>query len=228
MTINQQGRCLLEKITITLGVAILFSACDGIFEDIYDNNKTTSDEAKITEGEFTVDATSYTAWHYLDLEADSISFVTSEIEATETETGIPENWTIAIHRYDVKTNGGAAAETNYASIAELQTALDADPALLAQLNFSADTLTESKIIIDMSHMMDGYLIYQKSYYNAVISRWLDVDTSTMPPIYTLSHKTYILRTADEKYYALYLVNYMNEKSIKGNMTVQYKQLTIEK
>lgn len=226
MTSYIRSRRLIENLTITLGVVMLLPACDGIFEDIYDNNKTTTEE-KLVEGQFTVDATSYTAWHYLDLDADSINFVTSTIESEETETDIPENWTIALHRYDVKTNGGAAVETDYTSISDLEAAIEADPMLLESLNFCADTTSASKIIIDMSHMMDGYLIYQNTHYNAIIARWLNVDTSTMPPIYTMSHKTYVLRTAEGKYFALYLVNYMNEKSVKGNMTVQYKQLTIE-
>jgi hypothetical protein len=70
-------------------------------------------------------------------------------------------------------------------------------------------------------MMDGYLSYVESDYNATLSQWLNVDTSNMPPTYTLSNKIYILRLADGSKAALKLENYMNESAIKGYMTISY-------
>jgi hypothetical protein len=70
-------------------------------------------------------------------------------------------------------------------------------------------------------MMDGYLSYVESDYNEVLSQWLDVDTSNMPPSYTLSGKIYILRLADGTKAALKLENYMNESAVKGYMTIRY-------
>ena len=215
----------LHLTNIMLGaIVVLLSACDGLFEDVYDNNKSTS-STEVKSGEFTVDATSYTQWHYVSIGTDSVSFYTAEIASDGTETGIPDKWDIALHRYDVKTNGCTAAETNFTSISDLQAALSEDPQLLASLDFKADSLTQKKIIIDMSGMMQGIIGYQESMYNARLSQWLNVDTSVMPPIYTMSHKVYVLSVPDGRYYALYLVNYMNEKSVKGHMTVQYVLLS---
>ena len=50
---------------------------------------------------------------------------------------------------------------------------------------------------------------------------LDVDSSTMPPIYTLSGKIYLLRLKDGTCAALRLVNFMNDAAIKGYMTIDY-------
>ena len=210
-----------------LGVAMLFSACDGMFEDIYDNNKTLQPQEIVKDGEFFVDATSYTAWQYLDLSADNITFVSSDIENSTTETGVPSQWTIALHRYDVKTNNCTAAETNFSSISELQIALNANSKLLAQYTFEPDIFSTNKIIIDLSHMIDeGYLIYQEGCYNEVVSRWLNVDISVMPPIYTPSHKVYILHTAADEYYALYLVSFVDENAVKGYLTIKYQLLSV--
>ncbi len=218
---------IVHLITIMLKVVVcgLFSACNGLFEDVYDNNKLSETSRVLDEGEFVIDATSYTQWHYFDFETDNLKFITSTIENDTTEIGVPLKWTIAMHRYDVKTNQCTAAETNYTSIDELQEALSVSPSLLSQFEYRADIFTDNKVITDISQMMDSVIFYQKTYYNETISRWLNVDISSMPPTYNMSHKTYILKTPSNNYYAIYLVNYMNEKMIKGYMTVKYKLLT---
>ena len=73
----------------------------------------------------------------------------------------------------------------------------------------------------MSQMMDGIILYAEDYWNPCLSRWLDVDTSTMPPIYTLSGKIYLLRLKDGTCAALRLVNFLNDSAIKGYMTIAY-------
>jgi hypothetical protein len=194
--------------------ALLLSSCNGLFDDIYDNvaddvvseygfTKISSD---VEVGTIYVDASSYTKWIYLDFSehrADSVSVFDDA----------PQNWDLAIHRYDAKTNGGAVAETDIEDFSLLSTAKIGD--------FVSDTFTTKKIVTDMSTMMDGYLSYVESDYNTELSQWLNVDTSNMPPAYTLSNKIYILRLADGSKAALKLENYMNESAIKGYMTIRY-------
>jgi hypothetical protein len=194
--------------------ALLLSSCNGLFDDIYDNvaddvvseygfTKISSD---VEVGTIYVDASSYTKWIYLDFSehrADSVSVFDDA----------PQNWDLAIHRYDAKTNGGAVAETDIEDFSLLSIAKIGD--------FVSDTFTTKKIVTDMSTMMDGYLSYVESDYNTELSQWLNVDTSNMPPTYTLSNKIYILRLADGSKAALKLENYMNESAIKGYMTISY-------
>lgn len=73
----------------------------------------------------------------------------------------------------------------------------------------------------MSTMMDGYLSYAESSYNRELSRWLDVDKSTMPPIYTMSGKVYLVNLRDGRRVALRLDNYMDGSGIKGYLTIRY-------
>lgn len=192
-------------------------ACNGIFEDIYDapqpeETKTYGfvvvDEATRT-GRIYIDATDYTEWHYVDLHDKQV--VTAAVDGAA-----PENWDFAIHRYDAKTNGGAVAESAAPDFGTL-------PAIssISAEAFVADEWTTDKITVDMSQMMDGIIVYAEDYYNSCLSRWLDVDTSTMPPIYTLSGKVYVLRLADGTYAALRLLNFMNDGAVKGFMTIDY-------
>ena len=73
----------------------------------------------------------------------------------------------------------------------------------------------------MSHMMEGYIIYAESFYNPVLSGWLNVDTSEMPPIYTLDPQVYIVEFADGTHAALRLMDFMDKAGVKGYMTIDY-------
>lgn len=197
---------MLSKILAYLmagAAAMLLPACNGIFGDIYDtvDDKVVPDYGFISEpsatspGTIYINATDYTRWTYIDF--SSMTIDTLSVDEPE-----PERWDLAIHRYDAKTNGGEVR-------------------VEGSDVWVKDVWTTDVIVTDMSHMMDGWLSYAESYYNPLLSEWLDVDKSTMPPVYTLSGKTYILRTAEGQEIALKLVNYMNPGGVKGYMTIDY-------
>lgn len=193
------------------------SACNGIFEDIYDEplpedgneyGFVVTDD-KTRTGRIYIDATDYTEWNYIDLSGKLVTTVAVDAEP-------PTIWDFAIHRYDAKTNGGAIYESGVNDFGSLP-----DLASIPQEAFVTDEWTTEQITVDMSQMMDGIIIYAEDYYNPCLSRWLNVDTSTMPPIYTMSGKVYILRLADGSYAALRLSNFMSDAAIKGFMTIDY-------
>ena len=209
---KQAGLCLS-------GAALLLSltACNGIFEGIYDMPSTETgneygfilvDEGSRT-GRIYIDATDYTEWHYVDLQGKRVT-------TAAVDDAAPETWDFAIHRYDTKTNGAAVWESSASSF-------DAFPApgTVPEEQWVADEWTTDRIAVDMSQMMDGVILYAEDYWNPCLSRWLDVDTSTMPPIYTLSGKVYLLRLTDGTFAALHLVNFMNDAAVKGYMTIDY-------
>jgi len=173
--------------------------------------------ANYHRGEFTLDCSSYTVWNYLNFHTSTYE-PTCRISNIDVETQQEDTtytkWDVALHRYDVKTNEGMALETQYASLDELIAS-----ATLPEGTWVADTM--SQVTIDMSHMMEGYLIYQQTTKNLEAGKWLDVDTSNMPPNYTLSAKVYLIRFKDGTYLAWYLKNYMNARSVKGFMNVEY-------
>ena len=213
MFVNQKQFLFLSGVIAILSL----SACNGILEDIYDAPE--PEETKIYgfiavddnthTGRIYLDATDYTEWHYIDLHGKS---VTTAIVDAET----PANWDLAIHRYDAKTNGGAVMESAAAGFSMLS-AINTIPAEA----FVSDKWTTDKITVDMSQMMDGIIRYAEDWYNHCLSGWLHVDTSTMPPIYTLSGKVYLLRLADGTFAALRLMNFMNDAAVKGFITIDY-------
>lgn len=195
------------KYTIILGAAMSLSACNGMFESIYDDP--IEGEMEIKEGSFSqINTTEYTNWVYINL---------SERKATTVEIGeehnseIPAEWHLAIHRYDIKTNEGAVCQTIYTSIDDLK----ANGQLPAEEDFMKDEWTTDKIAIDMSGMMEGNIIYTEDYRNAILSGWLNVDTSSMPPIYTMSNQVYLIRLKDNTYAAIRFTNYTNARGVKG-------------
>ena len=195
----------------------MFWSCDGIFHNLYDDPKPATENTygfiKIDEtdksGIIYVDASTYDRWVYIDFKNRKID--TTNILMDEKE---PEQWSFALHRYDVKTCNGSACETNFSSLEDLRAAGDIDFS-----HFVYDV--EDSVAVDMSGMMDGIILYAHSPRNPVLSKWMHVDTSVMPPIYTLSNKVYILQMPDGSRAALLFVNYMNAASAKGFITIHY-------
>lgn len=200
--------------TAAAGAALaLLASCSGIMGGLYDEPEdggksgygfvSASEAGK--PGRIYIDATDYKRWIY-------INFASMSIDTLGVDEPEPEQWDIAVHRYDVRTNGGAACSTG-------ATALTL-PLPVAE-TFTPDVWTTEKIITDMSTMAEGYISYSPSWYNAVVSEWLDVDTSTMPPLYTPSGKVYVVQMADGRRAALRLADFMNAAGVKGYMTIEY-------
>lgn len=200
---------------------MLFSSCENLFDDVYDSadpNGTISKEYGFitvndadSSGTIYINASSYTRWTYLNLHNHTID--TIDIDKKDSE---PSDWDFAVHRYDAKTNNASVLETNYTSIKSLRSSRK-----IPMGTYVSDSLTTTKIIIDMSHMMEGILSYDSTYYNLELSKWLNVNTSTMPPTYFLSGKVYVVRLKDGTRALLFLHNFMNNLGVKGYMTIDY-------
>lgn len=203
---------LLTFITAGAIVASLLS-CDGIYDD--PSEMPVDDE----ENAFSlVDCTSYTNWVYFNLDDGTTQTLDYQADEGEIEAG----WTFAMHRYDCKTNGGGAYETDFSTLDELTEALANGSFSLPSANdYTADVA--DSVTVDMSHMMEGYLVYAKSMVNEVLGRWLDVDTSNMPPNYTQSNKVYLIRTSGGEVAAISFTGYSNpyEYNTNGYISFEY-------
>ena len=207
---------IMKRIFGIIALALGLSSCNGIFSGLYDVVEPDTMPFGFKEineddnsGTIFIDARDYEKWTYINLEdrlVDTANMVLGDAE--------PQKWHFAIHRYDVKTHNGSARQTDFTTFAELMASGDYENGV-----FTTDTL--SKVIVDMSGMMNGQLVYHDSEVNKVLSRWLNVDTSIMPPIYTMSGKVYILRMDDGMLAALLFTDYMNESSVKGYITIRY-------
>ena len=215
------ARGTLSFLSGSMVILLLLAGCNGIFGGIYDTPEPKApaegekygfiqvDEHAHT-GRIYIDASDFTKWHYIDLH-------TKKVTTTVIDGSAPAGWDFAIHRYDAKTNGGEVAETDAADFGSLPKI-----ASISKEFFIPDKFSTDRIIIDLSKMMSGIILYAKDYYNPCLSKWLNVDISVMPPIYTPSGKVYILSLPDGTYAALRLVDYMSDTAKKGFMTIDYK------
>jgi len=208
---------MMKRLFLIAFLALLPS-CNGIFPGIYDSGESDlvtgygfiGHNPSDNSGKVYIDATDYTKWVYLDFHGRTA------VTAGMSEEEAPAEWDIAVHRYDVKTNGAAVLETGITGLE-----LFMSSGKMPEGEYVEDEWTTEKIIVDMSGMMDGNIGYSESWYNSELSKWLKVDTSTMPPLYSMSHKVYAVKLADGSNLALKLSNYMDASGVKGFMTIDY-------
>ena len=112
----------------------------------------------------------------------------------------PEEWTLAVHRNNVRTNGGAVLETSYTSMDELPESSEAF----------------------RNMMLMGYVPSQGICVNKVLSSWLSMKIPPMPPAFSLNNHVFILRLKDGTYAALQLENYLSQEGKKCFLTINYK------
>jgi hypothetical protein len=207
------------NITLLSGVMFFLMSCNGLFDDIYDGANSQDDtrygfinrDVQTSSGTVYVNASSYSKWIFLD-------FHTLTIDSTEVADSVkePAQWDIAIHHYDARTNSGQVIETASTDIDGVVSSKEYSDSV-----FTKDIWTTDNIIVDLSQMIYGKFKYADSYYNAVLSRWLRVDTRTMPPSYSMSGRVYVIRMKDGTCAAVKLDNYMNTAGVKGYLTIYY-------
>ena len=218
-------------------VLVSFPSCNGVLDGLYDESQEptlgfSQVNLKTKTGRIYLNATSYTDWTYVDMDAKTIRTVeitekrdtvfTSDSSAAQVqmESDLKDNeigkddWTFAMHRYDVKTNGASVMETKFENLADLMYY-----GKLPEGKFVEDI--DDRVIVDMSLMMENGMIYTSSRINTEAGKWISRDLSQMPPIYTPSNKVYILRLPNGDMAALRFVNYMNMSNVKGYITIDY-------
>lgn len=130
----------------------------------------------------------------------------------------PASWHIAVHRNNVRTNGGAAYETPFTSMAELPESSEA----FADATFTEDEWNELDVWTVQSQMLQGIIGNQGIEVNSVLSSWLRVDIPPVPPVFTLNNHVFIIRFEDGTYAALQLENYQSPAGTKCCLTINYK------
>lgn len=191
-----------------------------------------------------LDARDYDEWIYLDLHQRTMTSLPIPTELTREWDGKsvwgkytvygsrynlleehpvdtqsePDSWDIAIHHFDVRTNGGAVLPTDYRHINDLP----ATSATFEDEAFQPDQWAKHQCIVDFSAMFDHKIWYQASNVNHVLTEWVRMDFSTPPPKYEASNRVYLLRMNDGTVAALRLRSYMSEAGTKGFLTIDVK------
>ncbi|MCI6504395.1 MAG: HmuY family protein [Prevotella sp.] len=238
-------------IYIAILFASVLQGCNGAFDGLYDEALSDEEQQNgfqsaedATRFTIRLDARSYEHWHYINLHNRTVETlpiattltgewdgrsqwtyynvhgsVYTEQRSVKVDTQRDaEEWDLAIHHFDVKTNGGTALETVYSSLDDLPATSDA----FKEADFTPDEWRTNQCIVDLTNMMSYNVWYTSSMVNTVLSRWVSMDFSSPPPVYSASQRVYLLRMKDGTCAALRLVDYMSDRGTKGFLTIDVK------
>lgn len=130
----------------------------------------------------------------------------------------PESWTFAVHRNNVRTNGGAVAATTLTSLDQLPD----DPAELAKLTFTPDKFNQTDVWTIQTQMLLGLIGNQGIEVNDVLSSWLKMSIPPVPPAFSMDGRVFVLRLADGTYAGLQLLDYQSTTGVKCCLTINYR------
>ena len=132
----------------------------------------------------------------------------------------PEQWTIAVHRNNVRTNGCEVAATPYESMQEIPSGRD----FIESLEFAGDEWDVTSVWVDRDRMLLGVIGNQGVYVNHTLGDWLKIEIPPMPPVYSHNPRVFILRRCDGSYMALRLADYRGDDGTACVLTIEFKLL----
>ena len=130
----------------------------------------------------------------------------------------PEQWTFAVHRNNVRTNGCMAAETDFTSLSQIPQ----DSDWISTLTFTSDEWDQTEVWTVQDRMLNGIIGNQGIYINQVLSGWLKMKIPPMPPTFEINRHIFILKLPDDTFAALQLEDYMNSLGTKCCLSINYK------
>lgn len=165
---------------------------------------------------FDADATGiYTYWY--DVFGEGISNREFRESYPTERQPEPEHWDIAVHRNNVRTNGGAVYRTSLTDIGSVGSS-----AVYAAMPFVEDTWNETDVWTVQDRMLSGLIGNQRIKVNTELSQWLTMDIPPMPPAFNYNGSVFIVRFSDGTYAALRLKNYKTPTNLNCGLTIEYK------
>lgn len=135
---------------------------------------------------------------------------------TEPQTDV-DDWDIAVHRDNVRTNGGAVYETQLTSMDDLPASSES----FADAAFVEDEWNATDVWTVQDRMLQGLIGSQGIKLNPVLSSWLSVSIPPIPPSFTHNNHVFVVRFKDGTYAALQLADYQSTKGVKCYLTIKY-------
>lgn len=158
----------------------------------------------------------YTYWY--DVYGEGISKYEFQSFSPSEQQPEPDNWTVAVHRNNVRTNGGEVAETSYTSISELPSGNE----WITNLTFTPDEWNQTDVWTIQDRMLSGIIGNQGIHVNNVLSGWLKMEIPPMPPSFVLNSHVFIIKLMDETLAAIQLADYIGADGTKCCLTINYK------
>lgn len=170
---------------------------------------------EITEGN-NEKAGIYTYWY--DVFGEGISkqeYIGFTPSASQPE---PDDWTFAVHRNNVRTNGCLVAETDLTSLSQIPDVQD----WISALVFTPDEWNQTEVWTVQDRMLNGIIGNQGIYINKVLSGWLKMVIPPMPPVFEINRHIFILKLPDGTFAALQLEDYISTIGTKCCLSIKYK------
>lgn len=130
----------------------------------------------------------------------------------------PEEWTFAVHRNNVRTNGCMVAETDYTSMTQIPD----DSDWFYTLSYTPDEWNQTDVWTEQDRMLNGIIGNQGIYTNKVLSGWLKMIIPPMPPVFEMNRHVFVLKIPDGTFAALQLVDYMSSSGARCCLSINYK------
>lgn len=158
-------------------------------------------------GTVKVDATDYGKWTYVSFKDDKQ--VTYAITDKVDETSF--DWDIAIHRFDVRTNGGAVLATDKTDMSQV-----------TDIPASGYTADIDGTVLNSFAMPPTDDSYTACKLSGILNTW--ITRAGMPPTYTLSNLVYIVQCKDNTYAKVKFTDYSNDEGKTGHVGLTYEYL----
>lgn len=187
-------------ISLTLVVSSIFLiSCNND-----DKEESTPQETKSVQ----IDARSYADWVYFSFESGTVV----EIDPQNFDESL--QWDIAFHRNDIRLNCGESG-------GGLGGAYTTDKVNLSEVTLAPETgyvVDATKTV--MTQFVLPSPVFEEQPANLELN-WLNIDTSSPPPVYTLLDKVFIIKTASGKYAKIKFTNYLSNMNETMVITMNY-------
>ena len=221
----------IKDVLVMAAIGLLGAACSD------DDNKGSQWGDGVGGTKTNLDVSDYDKWTYVNLKTGETEIHPDTSEWIYTDGSVSEpkaketigiEWHIAIHRYEIKTNGGMVFDTEKTNMNEITELPEGD--YKADENITNED-EEYAIITDMSKMMQGNVGYAKTAtVNKVLCSWVKkTETGSMPPtIYEPTMHVIVLKCKDGSWAKLqFTVAGNSETNKSGFVTFNYEFIPIK-
>lgn len=160
-----------------------------------------------------INAISKTTWHYFSFSQNKVVGTGQESATDNAAWAARKDWDMAINRYLIRTNSGAASSSAaQGGVFTSQAATDFNS--IATLPTEAAFATDQAVT---SEGMTGATTTVKSQATVIVFKTNEDGSSIMPPVY-LRAPVYIFRTADgENHYKVQFTQYQDQNKVTGHV-----------
>ena len=154
----------------------------------------------------------YTYWFDTTIGQSIKGYEFRNFTPTEEQTA-PDNWTFAVHRSEVRTNGCSVWESTLDDIDNATLSVCKDK------TFTPDEWSETDVWDDQSKMLLQLIPCQGIRINKVLGRWL---TMGIMPNYVMNNNVFFVRLADGSTAALQLTNHLSATNTRCCLTIKFR------